>query len=141
MDFCGKLVNTKDLESLHVAETPIQLHVTRWLHRVGVFHLEHTCSVITCICIQNLLTGSIHQTKKWICTNLLLASTTVQLIFCTVTELQNSGKSMKSCEIHKSKQNMSKLDRNLAKYISVQHSGNLSWLLGLITCSKLANLP
>ena len=34
---------------------------------------------------------------------------------------------------------MAKLDRNLAKYISVQHSWNLSQLLGLITCSKLAN--
>ena len=47
---------------------------------------------------------------------------------------------MKSCEIHKNIQNMAKLDRNLAKYISVQHSWNLSRLLGLITCSKLANL-
>lgn len=34
---------------------------------------------------------------------------------------------------------MAKLDRNLANYISVQHSWNLSRLLGLITCSKLAN--
>ena len=42
------------------------------------------------------------------------------LIFHVVSELQNSGKSMKSCEIHKNMQNTAKFSGNLVKYMSVQ---------------------
>ena len=43
------------------------------------------------------------------------------LIFCAVAELQNSGKSVKSLEIHKNTQNTVKLGKNLIKCMSVQH--------------------
>ena len=54
----------------------------------------------------------------------------VAFVFC-------SGKSAKSCEIHKNMQNTPKFGRNLIKYMSVQHIWNLSQLLGLFNCSKL----
>ena len=41
-------------------------------------------------------------------------------MFRTVTEPRNSGKSAKSCEIHKNTQNIAKFGRNLIKYMSVQ---------------------
>ena len=34
-----------------------------------------------------------------------------------------------------------KVARNLTKYMSAHHIWKLSWLLGLLTCCKLANLP
>ena len=43
------------------------------------------------------------------------------LIFHVVAEPRNSGKSAKSCEIHKNMQNTAKFGRNLIKYMSVQH--------------------
>ena len=51
------------------------------------------------------------------------------LIFRTVTEPRNSGKSMKSREIHKNTQNTAKFGRNLIKYMSVQHFWNLYQLV------------
>ena len=62
------------------------------------------------------------------------------LIFCAVAEPRNSGKSTKSCEVHKNIKNTVKFVRNLIKYMSVQHISNLFQLLGLFTCRKLANL-
>ena len=64
------------------------------------------------------------------------------LIFRTVTEPRNSGKSAKSCEIHKNTKKKLKFGRNLIKYMSVQHIWNLFQLQGLFTCTccKLANL-
>ena len=55
-------------------------------------------------------------------------------------ELRNSGKSAKSSKSHKSMQNTSKFARNLIKYMSIQYIWNLSRLLGLFICRKLANL-
>ena len=62
------------------------------------------------------------------------------LIFHAVAEPWNSGKSAKSREIHKNTQNIVKFGINLIEYMSVQHFWNLSQLLGLFTCHKLANL-
>ena len=41
-------------------------------------------------------------------------------MFHAVAEPRNSGKSAKSCEIHKNTQNTAKFGRNLIKYMSVQ---------------------
>ena len=62
------------------------------------------------------------------------------LIFHTVTELQNSGKSTKSLKIHQKAHNTAQFVRNNIKYVSVQHIWNLFQLLGLFSCCKLANL-
>ena len=64
------------------------------------------------------------------------------LIFRTVAEPWNSGKSAKSCEIHKNTQNTAKFPRHLIKYMSVHQFWNLSQLLGVLqfTCCKIANL-
>ena len=40
------------------------------------------------------------------------------LIFCTVAELRNSGKSVKSRQIHKNTKNTTKFGRNLIKILS-----------------------
>ena len=61
------------------------------------------------------------------------------LIFRTVMEPWNSGKSAKSCEIHKNSQNTVKFARNLIQCMSIQHVWNLSRLLGMFNCRKLAN--
>ena len=45
-----------------------------------------------------------------------------------------------SREIHKNRQNTTKFSRNLIKYMFVQQFWNLSQLLGVFTCRKLANL-
>ena len=58
-----------------------------------------------------------------------------------VAEPRISSKSAKSREIHKNTRNPAKFARNLTKYMSAQHIWKLSWLLGLFTCCKLANLP
>ena len=63
------------------------------------------------------------------------------LIFRAVAEPRNSSKSAKFREIHKNTRNPAKSARNLTKYMSAQHIWKLSWLLGLLTCCKLANLP
>ena len=63
------------------------------------------------------------------------------LIFRTVAEPRISSKSAKSHEIHKNMRNPAKFAKNLTKYMSPQHIWKLSWLLGLFTCCKLANLP
>ena len=42
-------------------------------------------------------------------------------MFRAVTEPRNSGKSAKSCEIHKNTKNITKFGRNLIKYMLVQH--------------------
>ena len=63
------------------------------------------------------------------------------LIFRAVAEPRISSKSAKSREIHKNTRNPAKFARNLTKYMSPQHIWKLSWLLGLFTCCKLANLP
>ena len=63
------------------------------------------------------------------------------LIFREVVEPRISSKSAKSREIHKNRRNPAKFVRNLTKYTSAQHFGKLSWLLGLLTCCKLADLP
>ena len=52
-----------------------------------------------------------------------------------------NSESAKSREIHKNTRNLAKFARNLTKYMSPQHIWKLSWLLGLLTCCKLANLP
>ena len=62
------------------------------------------------------------------------------LIFRAVAELWNSGRSAKSIKIHQKTHNTVQFSRNLIKCLSVQHIWNLSQLLGLFTCSKLANL-
>ena len=46
------------------------------------------------------------------------------LIFRVVAEPRNSGKSVKSCEIHNNTQNAAKFGKNLIKYMSVQHIWN-----------------
>ena len=63
------------------------------------------------------------------------------LILCALVResqvhLQNPAKFMEK----KNMQNTAKSHRNHTKYISVQYIWNLSWLLGLFTCCKLANL-
>ena len=63
------------------------------------------------------------------------------LIFRVVAEPRISSKSAKSHEIHKNTKNPAKFAKNLTKYMSAQHIWKLSWLLGLLTCCKLANLP
>ena len=63
------------------------------------------------------------------------------LIFLAVAEPRISTKSAKSREIHKSTRNPAKFVRNLTKYMSAQYIWKLSWLLGLLTCCKHANLP
>ena len=62
------------------------------------------------------------------------------LIFRTVAEPRNSGKSWKSREIHKNTKNAAKFGRNLIKYMSVQHIWNSFQLLALFACHELANL-
>ena len=62
------------------------------------------------------------------------------LIFHTVMKLWNSGKTVKSGEIHKTTQNTTKFSRNLIKYMSVQLIRNLPQLLGLFTCCKLTRV-
>ena len=47
-----------------------------------------------------------------------------------------SGKSTKSCKIHKNMQNTATLARNHVKYLSIHHIWNLSQLLGLLNCHK-----
>ena len=49
-------------------------------------------------------------------------------------------KQSQSREIHKYTRNTTQFRRNLIKYMPVQHIWNLSQLLGLFTCRKLANL-
>ena len=71
----------------------------------------------------------------------LSSSLTGLLIYCAVAEPRISSKSAKSREIHKNTRNPAKFTRNLTKYMSAQHIWKLSWLLGLLTCCKLANLP
>ena len=63
------------------------------------------------------------------------------LIFRAVAEPRISSKSAKSREIHKNTRNTAKFAGNLTKYMSAQHIWKLSWLLGLLTCCKRANLP
>ena len=63
------------------------------------------------------------------------------LIFRAVADPRISSKSAKSREIHKNTGNPAKFARNLTKYMLAQHIGKLSWLFGLLTCCKLANLP
>ena len=53
------------------------------------------------------------------------------LIFRAVTELRNSGKSAKSCEIHKNTKNTAKFGRNLIKYMLVQHICYRGYLLAI----------
>ena len=62
------------------------------------------------------------------------------LKFRAVAEPRNSGIFAKSREIDKNTWNTAKFARNSTKYMSVQHIWNLSWLLELFTCRKLANL-
>ena len=62
------------------------------------------------------------------------------LIFRAVAEPRIWSKSVKSREIHKNTWNPAKFARNLTKYVSAQHIWKLSWLLGRLTCCKLANL-
>ena len=62
------------------------------------------------------------------------------LIFRAVAELRISSKSAKSREIHQNTRNPAKFARNLTKYMSAQYIWKLSWLLGLLTCCKRANL-
>ena len=62
------------------------------------------------------------------------------LIFSVFTEPWNSGKPVKSCKIHKNMRNTTKFARNLIKYMSIQHIWNVSRVLGLFNCRKLANL-
>jgi len=82
--------------------------------------------------------------KIWSCDQLLQKAYSIKLsgllIFCTVAEPWNSGKSTKSHEIHKNTKNTAKFSWNLIRYMSVQHIWNLVQLLGLFTCRKLANL-
>ena len=47
---------------------------------------------------------------------------------------------LQSRKIHKNTQNTAKFGRSLIKYMSVQQFWNLSQLLGVFTCRKLANL-
>ena len=49
-----------------------------------------------------------------------------------VTELRNSGKSVKSRKIHKNTKNTAKFCRNLIKYTSVQHYLKLTSAIGAI---------
>ena len=63
------------------------------------------------------------------------------LIFRAVAEPRLSSKSAKSRKIHKNTRNPAKFAGNLTKYMSAQHIWKLSWLSGLLTCCKLANLP
>ena len=63
------------------------------------------------------------------------------LIFRAVAEPRISTKSAKSREIHQNTRNPAKFARNLTKYMSAQYIWKLSWLLGLLTCCKRANLP
>ena len=53
------------------------------------------------------------------------------LIFRAVTELRNSGKSAKSCEIHKNTKNTAKFGRNLIKYMLVQRICYRGYLLAV----------
>ena len=63
------------------------------------------------------------------------------LIFRAVAEPWISSKSAKSREIYKNTRNPAKFTRNLTKYISARHIWMISWLLGLLTCCKLPNIP
>ena len=63
------------------------------------------------------------------------------LIFRAVAEPRISTKSVKSREIHQNTQNPAKFARNLTKYMSAHYIWKLSWLLGLLTWWKRANLP
>ena len=63
------------------------------------------------------------------------------LIFRAVAEPRISTKSAKFREIHQNTRNPAKSARNLTKYMSAQYIWKLSWLLGLLTCCKRANLP
>ena len=56
------------------------------------------------------------------------------LIFSAVAEPRNSGKSTKFSKIHKNMQNTAKFATN-----PIHHIWNLSRLLGLFNCPKLAN--
>ena len=47
----------------------------------------------------------------------------------------------RSREFQVNPRNPAKFAKNLTKYMSPQNSWKLSWLLGLFTCCKLANLP
>ena len=102
------------------------------LNRVQVhlkLFISSTCTC-TCTCI-----SATEAELKFLITGLL--------IFHTVAEPRISSKSAKSHEIHRNTRNPAKFPRNLTKYMSAQHIWKLSWLVGLLTCCKLAtcNLP
>ena len=83
--------------------------------------------------------GEKRKDKSWVAMHSGLIFTGL-LIFRAVAEPRNSGKSAKSREIHKNTQNTAKFGRNRIKYMSVQQFWNLSQLLAVFTCRKLANL-
>ena len=62
------------------------------------------------------------------------------LIFSTFAELQNSRKPAKSHKIHKKHTNYCGVHKKSYQIKSIQHIWNLSQLLGLSDCLKLANL-
>ena len=62
------------------------------------------------------------------------------LIFRTVAELRNSGKSMKSLKIHQKAHNSAQFVRNNVKYMPVQHIWNLFQLFGLFSCLETLTL-
>ena len=74
--------------------------------------------------------------------------TKIFTFYCTVTSnlfpLSMQGfwyfARSRSREIHKNSQNTAKFGKNLIKYMSVQQFWNLSQILGVFTCRKLANL-
>ena len=63
------------------------------------------------------------------------------LIFCTVAELQNSGKSAKSRKIHENARNTRKFARNNIKYISETYLGYWGFLLPVNLQIYLETLP
>ena len=74
--------------------------------------------------------------------------TKIFTFYCTVTSnlfpLSMQGfwyfARSRSREVHKNSQNTAKFGKNLIKYMSVQQFWNLSQILGVFTCRKLANL-
>ena len=76
--------------------------------------------------------------NRWLVKDML--SLAGLLIFRTVAELRNSGKSMKSLKIHQKAHNTAQFVRNNVKYMSVQHIWNLFQLLGLFSCLETLSL-
>ena len=94
--------------------------------RVGIF-----CRLVEQVTIISLLFLWTKNPAKW--------HTPLFLLFCWTDLLCTGLLIFRAVMVNP--RNPAKFARNFTKYMSAQHIWKLSWLLGLLTCCKLANLP